>query len=223
LAGVAIGTAGGRLLDLRAAANAVESIYRQLAAISIAAAAFALAGILDGNGFIAAFTAGLAFGQVARRQCKDVQEFTEDEGELLSAITFVIFGAVMVGPLLDNLTWQIALYSLLSLTAVRILPVLVAMVGSGTMLETRLFLGWFGPRGLASILFALLVVDELDAPAGQTIFSVAAWTVLASIFSHGLTAKAWSGRLARRLHNQTDPVPEMEPVDELPTRRRFGL
>ncbi len=221
LAGLLAGVIGGRLLDSRAAAGAVEGIYRQLATISIAVAAFALAGVLEGNGFIAAFTAGLAFGQTARRQCSDVQDFTEDEGELLSAITFVIFGAVLVGPVLGELTWTTAAYVVVSLTIVRMLPVLVALAGSGTLLETRLFLGWFGPRGLASILFALLVVVELDTPAGRTIFTIAAWTVLVSVFAHGLTANAWAGRLARRLSDETEPMPETQPVTELPTRRRL--
>lgn len=221
LAGVGIGLLGGRLLDARVRAHGVEAVYRQLATVSIAVGAFALAGLLDGNGFIAAFTAGLAFGHVAREQCHGVQEFSENEGELLSAVTFVTFGAVLVGPILDGLTWQIALYATLSLTVVRMLPVLISMVGSGTFFETRLFLGWFGPRGLASILFALVVVDGLDTEAGRLIFSVAAWTVLISVFAHGMSANAWTGRLARRLEAETDPMPEMEPATEVPTRRRL--
>lgn len=223
VAGVAIGAIGGRLLDARVNAGAVEGVYRQLATLSIAAAAFALASLLDGNGFIAAFTAGLAFGQVARNQCSGVQDFTEDEGELLSAITFVIFGAVLIGPLLDELTWQIALYAVASLTIVRMLPVAISMFGSGTILETRLFLGWFGPRGLASILFALVVVEELDTAAGETIFAVASWTVLASVFAHGVTANPWVGRLSRRIAAETHPMPETKPATEFPTRRGLGL
>ena len=220
LAGLLAGVVGGRLLDSRAAAGAVEGVYRQLATLSVAVAAYALAGVVDGNGFIAAFTAGLAFGQVASRQCSDVQDFTEDEGELLSALTFLVFGAVLVGPVLGDLTWPVAAYVVASLTVVRVLPVLVALSGSGTLLETRLFLGWFGPRGLASILFALLVATELDSPAASTIFTVAAWTVLVSVFAHGLSAHAWAGRLARRLEGLGDPVPETGPAPELPTRRR---
>jgi NhaP-type Na+/H+ or K+/H+ antiporter len=223
LAGVAAGVIGGRLLDHRAAAGRVEGVYRQLATIAIAVAAFALAGVLEGNGFIAAFVAGLSFGQIARQRCTGVQDFTEDEGELLAAITFVLFGAVLVGPVLDELTWQIALYVLLSLTVVRIVPVVLSLTASGTFFETRLFLGWFGPRGLASILFALLVVDELDSQAGRTIFAVASWTVLVSVFAHGLTARVWTGRLARRLNAETDPMPEMEPVPELATRAHSSL
>ena len=220
LAGLAVGVIGGRVLDHRAEADQVEGIYRQLATIAIAAAAFALAGVLDGNGFIAAFVAGLSFGRIAREQCMGVQDFTEDEGELLSAITFVLFGAVLVGPVLDDLTWKMALYVVLSLTVVRMVPVVGSLTGSGTFFETRLFFGWFGPRGLASILFALLVREELDTAVGQTIFTVAAWTVLASVFLHGLTATAWAGRLARRLDAETEPMPEMDPVPEFATRSR---
>ncbi|WP_372728732.1 cation:proton antiporter [Nocardioides sp.] len=218
--GVSAGYVGGRLLDLRAARGAVEGVYRQLAAVSIAVLAFSGAHLLGGNGFIAAFTAGLAFGHVARGHCAGVQDFTEDEGELLTAITFVIFGAVLAGPVLGDLSWQILLYALLSLTVVRMLPVLLALIGSGTLVETRLFLGWFGPRGLASILFALVVVEELDTPGGGTVFTVAAWTVLLSVFLHGMTASLWSGRLARRIE-QHQPKAERADVPELPTRRRL--
>ena len=218
LAGVVAGAVGGRLLDHRASGGHVEGVNRQLATIAIAVAAFALAGVLDGNGFIAAFVAGLSFGRIARQQCTGIQDFTEDEGELLSAITFVLFGAVLVGPVLDDLTWQIALYVVLSLTVIRIVPVVLSLTASGTFFETRLFLGWFGPRGLASILFALLVVEELDSEVGDTIFTVAAWAVLVSVFAHGLTARAWVGHLARRLDAETEPMPEMEEVEELPTR-----
>ncbi len=218
LAGVTAGVIGGRLLDRQADAGQVEGMYRQLAAIAIAVAAFALAGLLDGNGFIASFVAGLSFGHFAREQCTDVQDFTEDEGELMTSITFILFGAVLVGPVLRDLTWQIALYLVLSLTVIRIVPIVISLTGSGTMFETRLFLGWFGPRGLASILFALLVVEELESPAGQVIFTAAAWTVLVSVFVHGSTATLWAGRLARRLDASDAPMAETGPMTEMATR-----
>ncbi len=220
VAGVGIGVLGGFLIERRARAGAVEGIYRQLGTLAVAIAAFALAEVVGGNGFIAAFTAGLAFGHVAREHCRDLQDFTQDEGELLSAITFVIFGAALAGPALSDLTWQTALYAAASLTVVRMVPVLISMIGSGTLFETRLFLGWFGPRGLASILFALLVVEGLDTPAGRMVSSVATWTVLASIFAHGLTARAWTGRLSRRLAAEDSAMPERMPAPELPGRRR---
>ncbi|MBD8869790.1 cation:proton antiporter [Nocardioides donggukensis] len=222
LVGLALGALGGRLLDHRASAGAVEGVYRQLATIAIAVSAFALAGVLDGNGFIAAFTAGLAFGQVARRQCHGVQDFTEDEGELLGAVTFLIFGAAVVGPVLGDLSWQIAGYVVASLTVVRMVPVFLSLTGSGTLIETRLFFGWFGPRGLASILFALLVAEGLETEGGELVFTIAAWTVLVSVFAHGMTASPWAGRLGRRLAAETEAMTEIGPAEELPTRRRLA-
>ncbi len=220
--GLVVGLLGGWLLDRRVAAGAVEGVYRQLAALSIAACAYALSSVLDGNGFIAAFVAGLAFGRVARRQCSGVQDFSEDEGELLSAVTFLIFGAVVVGPALDQLSWRVAVYVVCSLTVVRMVPVLLALLGSGTRWRTRLFLGWFGPRGLASILFALLVAEGTDSAAGETIFAIAAWTVLVSVFAHGVTAAPWAGHLGRYLKDQPVSGHEMGPAPELPTRRRLA-
>ncbi|WP_311198170.1 cation:proton antiporter [Ornithinimicrobium sp. INDO-MA30-4] len=218
-AGIIAGAGGGWLLHRRASAHQVEGVYRQLATIAMAAAAFAGAEVLGGNGFIAAFVAGLAFARVAANECKDVQDFTEDEAELLTAITFLIFGAVLAGPRLGNLTWEIALYGVLSLTLVRIVPVVISMIGSGTRYETRVFFGWFGPRGLASILFALVAFEDLHNSTGELIMDIAVWTVLFSIFAHGMTASPWAGRLGRKLESGPADMAEMEEVPELPTRR----
>ncbi len=199
LFGVLVGGLGGWALNHFARAGFVDGIYRQLATIAIAVAAYASAGVVGGNGFIAAFAAGLAFSYVASDECRNVQDFTEDEGELLGSITFLIFGAVLAAPVLGSLTWQIALYVVLSLTVVRMIPVLIALAWSRTRFETRLYIGWFGPRGLASILFALLVFDRLTGTVADTVFSVAVWTILVSVFAHGATASPWTTRLARRL------------------------
>ena len=221
LCGVGMGAVGGRVLHVRAVEDRVEGIYRQLATIAIAAAAFASAELLGGNGFISVFSAGLAFGHLARMQCSGVQDFTEDEGELLNAITFIVFGAVLAGPALEALSWQILAYVVLSLTVVRMAPVLLALSGTRTLVETRLFAGWFGPRGLASILFALIVVDQLDSPQTDLIFDTAIWTVLVSVFAHGLTASPWATRLAGRLSAAPETQPELAPAPEMPTRRRL--
>lgn len=220
-AGIIAGAGGGWLLHRRAAAHQVEGVYRQLAIIAMALAAFAGAEALGGNGFIAAFVAGLAFARVAPKECQDVQDFTEDEAELLTTITFLIFGAIIAGPRIENLTWEIALYGVLSLTLVRILPVVISMIGSGTRYETRVFFGWFGPRGLASILFALIVFEDMNNPTGELVMDIAVWTVLFSVFAHGLTASPWAGRLGRGLKNGPADMAEMADVPELPTRRRM--
>jgi NhaP-type Na+/H+ or K+/H+ antiporter len=221
LTGVVAGLVGGMTLDHRAGRNQVEGLYRQLAVVAIAVLAFAGAELVEGNGFIAAFVAGVAFGSVARDHCGDAQDFTEDEGELLSNITFLVFGAIIVGPRLDELSPSIVVYALGSLTVVRMLPVLVSMIGSRTLFETRLFFGWFGPRGLASILLSLVVVTELDDPVSDSVFLIACWTVLFSVFLHGISANAWAGRLARRLAAETEEMAELESGEEMATRHRL--
>ncbi len=221
LFGVGMGALGGLLLHRRAVADRVEGVYRQLATVAIAAGAFAAAEVLEGNGFIAAFTAGLAFGHLAREQCGGIQDFTEDEGELLTAITFIVFGAVLAGPALEAVSWQVLGYAALSLTIVRMGPVVLALIGTRTLVETRFFAGWFGPRGLASILFALLVLEQLESPQTDLLFDTAIWTVLISVFAHGLTASPWAARLAARLDSAPDTQPELAPAPEMPTRRRL--
>ena len=138
-----------------------------------------------------------------------------------SAITFIVFGAVLAGPALEAVSWQILAYVALSLTVVRMAPVVLALTGTRTLVETRFFAGWFGPRGLASILFALIVLEELDSPQTDLIFDTAIWTVLVSVFAHGLTASPWVSRLAARLDTAPDTQPELAPAPEMPTRRRL--
>lgn len=217
--GVAAGALGGMVLDRFASAGRIEGVYRQLATIAVAAVAYAAAQSVGGNGFVAAFTAGMAFGVVARGQCSDVQDFTQDEGDLLTAITFILFGAVIAGPLVGEMTWPIAGFVVLSLSVVRMLPVALALLGSGTLWQTRLFIGWFGPRGLASILFALLVVEEIDTANAEMIFTIATWTVLVSVYAHGLSASPWAARLGARLSQMPKDQPENMPTPAHPTRR----
>ncbi len=221
LGGLLAGYVGGKLLDRFVTSGSVESVYRQLATLAVAGGAYAAASLVGGNGFVAAFTAGIVFGVVAAPHCRDVQDFTQDEGDLLTAITFVLFGAVLVPQVLAGLDWRVAAYALLSLTVVRMLPVALAMIGSGTLAQTRLFVGWFGPRGLASILFALLVLEDIDGSAAELIFTVAIWTVFLSVFAHGASASPWTGRLAARLAGMSSKRPEHARTVEHPTRRRL--
>ena len=134
-AGVLAGAGAGKLLERASTSGRVEGLYRQLGTIAIVVGAFAAAELAGGNGFIAAFVAGLAFGAVAREHCRGMQDFTEDEGELLSVITFTVFGALIVAPFLDELTWAVAVYVVASLVVLRVVAVLVAMAGSGTLWE----------------------------------------------------------------------------------------
>ncbi len=222
--GVGLGCGGGFLLRFAAERKWAEPIWQQLSTLSIAVLAFTGADLIGGNGFVAAFTAGLAFGQIAGRHCTGIQNFTIDFGEGLAGATFAVFGAIIAGPALDRVTWEILLYSLLSLTLVRMIPVSISMLGSHVRFHTRLFLGWFGPRGLASIVFGLLVLENSAEPSSsQPLFDVVAWTVLLSIVLHGLTAQPFARALADELNAMEDEHPDMpehEVVPEMPVRVR---
>ena len=134
---------------------------------------------------------------------------------MLNAVTFIVFGAVLLEPALHHVSWSIALYALLSLTVIRMLPVAVGMLGSGARRPTVAFLGWFGPRGLASIVFAVLVLESGGLPHDSTILVTTFLTIGLSVLLHGLSAAPLANRYARwfRLHR-----PDGQPaVEDLPT------
>jgi len=176
--------------------------WRWLLSPVAAALTYGLAAPLGGSGFIAAFVAGIVFGAVGHR-VRDAAEPlpAQDLGALLNALTFVVFGAAFMKPLVERATWHDALYALLSLTVVRMVPVAIATLGTRSSPATVAYLGWFGPRGLASIVFAVLVV-EADIPHATTIVDATALTVTASILLHGLTAGPLTERYARRLRRR---------------------
>lgn len=217
--GLLCGLGGGWLLERRNAQSAIDGVFRQLGVLSVAAAAYCGAELLGGNGFVAAFVAGLSFGRVARTTRNEMVDFTDDEGQLLTASTFLIFGALFAGSALASLTWSSLLYAGLSLLVVRTAAVLLALWRSGTLLSTRMFIGWFGPRGLASILFALLVLEQVDGAAGETVFATATLTILLSVFAHGITANPLTGRLAAHLSAHADGRPEMSRATGASTSR----
>jgi sodium/hydrogen antiporter len=96
------------------------------------------------------------------RDPEELNQLTEEVGAVLNGVTFVLFGAILLGPALTELTWQLALYALLSLPLVRMVPVAIAMWGSDARRPTLGFVGWFGPRGLASIVFAVIVIRRIQ-------------------------------------------------------------
>ena len=165
--------------------------------------------------------AGLALGNVERHLGEELFHFAEEEGQLLALLTFMIFGGgAFVGPRLDEVTWEVVLYAVLSLTVIRMLPVALAMLRVGFQRDTVAFLGWFGPRGLASIVFALVVLETEEIAHREEIFLVVTWTVLISVYAHGLTA-APLARLYGRRAARMAAVPgmaEMAPIPEMRTR-----
>ena len=134
-----------------------------------------------------------------------------------------MFGAVVLGPLLDELTWQVAVYAVLSLTVVRIVPVALAMLGAGARSQTIGFLGWFGPRGLASIVFAVILLDDADLPHLRTLLLAIAVTIAVSVYAHGLTAGPLTERYARWWASHPhDAKPAMENVPASAHRLRHS-
>ena len=219
LVGGAVGYGGGRLIRDFSQRDWMEGVYRQLATLAVGVAAFALAEAIGGNGFVAAFVAGLAFGAAARDFCEGVYNFASDEGQLLALLTFLFFGATLAGPALDELTWQIAVYAIVSLTVVRLLPVALALLGTHLKVPTVAYLGWFGPRGLASILFGLFVLEDADLPVADDLFLTVIWTVLLSVALHGATSVWLSDRYGAwfERHGRAH-MPEAVEVEEMPTR-----
>lgn len=222
LAGIIIGFLGARLVVWGHKGGWMNESFRELSSLAVALLAFSGAELIHGNGFLAAFCAGIAMGNTMRRLGDDLTEFTEAEGQLLTLLTFMFFGAIMLPLAMDHMQWQIVVYALLSLTVVRMLPVAVSLIGSKLKMPTVLFLGWFGPRGVASIIYVLVVLEFLhENPHRETLFNVAMVTVLLSIIAHGLTAWPGVSYYAKRFAAK-DKAEEMKQVKEMPVRVRLG-
>jgi NhaP-type Na+/H+ or K+/H+ antiporter len=179
------------LIRLAAKRHWLTTIWIQIPVVALACTCFATAQILGGSGFIAAFTGGLLFGGLEKRNHKTLLRAAEGAGDTLALITWVIFGSAVIGQAIGNFSWRILLYSLLSLTLIRMLPVFLSLTGSKLTIRDKLFVGWFGPRGLASIVFAVIVLNA-DLPNSGTMAMVVACTVILSILLHGITANPWA-------------------------------
>lgn len=195
LVGIGVTALGHALLKFCLKAGWVTKSWIQISVISLALSCFAIAQSLHGSGYIAAFTGGLLFGSLARQSKHEIELSAEGIGDTLALLTWLLFGIAVIGQVFGQFTWQIFLYAILSLTVVRMLPVFLALTGSGETLRSKLFVGWFGPRGLASIVFAIIVLDE-GVPEGAFIALVVACTVFLSLVVHGVTANPLARRMA---------------------------
>ena len=199
----------------------IDAPWRQVVPAAGAALAYGIAVALHGSGFIAAFAAGMTFRLALRRDPGDVNELSEEVGNVLNGVTFVLFGALLLGPALGELSWDLVLYAVLSLTLVRMLPVAIAMLGSGARGPTVAFLGWFGPRGLASIVFAVIVIEESSLPHEHLIVLAIYLTVGLSVLAHGITAAPLAARYAGWYEQHPrDATPPMESASAEVTRVR---
>ena len=221
LGGVVAGALGAWVLRRFGGRGWMEQTWRQINTVATPLLAYTLAVALGGSGFIAAFTAGIVFRIVAADHAKEATFLAEQSGELLNAVTFLLFGAVLLGPALGELDWPIAAYAVASLTVVRMLPVALALLGAGMRSVTVGFLGWFGPRGLASIVFVLILLEETALPERSLMLTVVTWTVTLSVYAHGLTAGPGATRYAdwyEAHHEHHRVMPESASVAEHRTR-----
>ncbi len=193
LAGVAVGGLGGVVTRLARSRGWLSEELAGPAVLALALLAYTGALLVDGNGFVAAFVGGLVFGAVAGRGGEKEVYFVEQAGALTSMISWLIFGTLAVPIIAHAWSWSVLAYGVLSLTVVRMLPVALALAGAGLDRFSVAFVGWFGPRGLASVIFALLALEDLHE-AGHELVAVIAFTVLLSVVAHGFSA----GPLANR-------------------------
>ncbi len=220
---IAVGVVGGRALEWAVRRDTINRSYQQLSTLALALVAFAGAESVGGNGFIAAFVCGLTMGNTAPHACESVHEFSEAEGQLLTLIVFFLFGAVVVPAVVRLDEPRHWLYALASLSFVRMVPVAISLVGARVLPATIGFLGWFGPRGLASILYMLIVIEEGSLVANGDIAGVVALTVLISTFAHGVSAhplaRRYGGFVGREEHAERG---EFDRAMDMPVRVRFG-
>jgi NhaP-type Na+/H+ or K+/H+ antiporter len=221
-AGLVIGFFGTRFTQWGQHSGWMSRNYQRISSLALILVAYGTAELIGGNGFIAAFCFGLASRIFAgKEETEDLYEYAETEVTVLMLLTFTLFGAVMLPPAIETVNPEILLFAVLSLTLVRMLSVAISMVGAKIRPVTSLFLGWFGPRGIASILYVFIVLESENLPGLELIYGVTMITVLLSIFSHGITAAPLANRYGARMET-VDRVqaetPETETVPEMPLR-----
>jgi NhaP-type Na+/H+ or K+/H+ antiporter len=207
--GLAMGWASGKVFLFSESRKLTSNVYEGIGVLALTGSSYLLAEVLGGNGFISAFVAGLAFGNLVKGHCRFIYEFTESEGQMLIWASFLFIGIGLLPQAIENISWQVAGYILVSLFLVRPLAIYLSLIGTTAKPITRLFFGWFGPRGLATALFALLVSKEILNDYSHSVLVIAINAVWISAFLHGITAAPganWYGKIASRLATSTAQV-----------------
>jgi NhaP-type Na+/H+ or K+/H+ antiporter len=195
--GVVIATIAAVLLKVCHRLGWLSETWMKVTVAAIAFACFGTAQTLGGSGFIASFVGGMLFGAMTRPHVEELREAAEGIGDTFSLLTWVLFGAAVVGQVVGYITVGAVVYALLSLTVIRMLPVFISLTGLAGTAEDKLFIGWFGPRGLASIVFAV-IVSETELEHGGMISVIVVCTVTLSILLHGITANPWAKAIGSR-------------------------
>ncbi|MCB0970142.1 MAG: cation:proton antiporter [Acidimicrobiales bacterium] len=225
--GVVVGAGGGRAVAWTRARGGSDPEVLPLATLALAVLAYAGAVAVEGNGFISAFVAGLAFAPITRQLpdgagAEEVPPVALAElgGQLLGSFVWFLFGAALLGPVLDGLGTRDVLYAVASLTVIRMVPVALALAGARVPWATVGFLGWFGPRGLASLVFVIEAIDEVGREAGDRILSVVGITVALSVVAHGASASPLARRYGRFCDLADHHAADLG--EEMPTRMPLG-
>jgi sodium/hydrogen antiporter len=224
--GIGVGLVGAVLMTQARKHHWSEPSFRPMAVLALALFAYSASVLAGTNGFVAAFAAGLAFGTAFVRRGNQALEFSDEAGTLMSLLVWFVFGAVMLVPGLDGASWRDVVFALLALTVVRMVPVALSLVGAGLDRSTVAFVGWFGPRGLASVVFGLIAVDTLDPKEAKVVLAAVTVTVALSVLLHGVTASplaARYGRVAARLHKERPEHMSAGPITTRSLRRVRGL
>ncbi len=186
--GGGVGFVTAKLMDWARARNLTGDASRSVVYFLTPFIAYLFSELLGGNGFIAAFVGGMAFGNVIKQPVVMISDFMESEGQILTMFSFFVFGAFILPDAFLLFEWSHLALAILFLTIIRMLPIYISLAGTGLSSANKLFLGWFGPRGLASILYVLLISDGYDIEHIDIFFSVVSLTVLMSIIFHGISA-----------------------------------
>jgi sodium/hydrogen antiporter len=219
--GIAVGVLGATLLALAGRHGWSAAGFRPIAVLALALFAYSVSVAAGTNGFIAAFVAGMAFGTVDRAKGVDLR-FTEEVGTLLSLLVWFMFGAAMLGPGLADVGWRDVVFALLALTVLRMVPVALALAGSGLDRATVGFVGWFGPRGLASVVFGLIAVDSLAPAQSNVVLGAVTLTVALSVLLHGISASPLAARYGARVRHLHPERPEHTDAVPISTRTLRG-
>ena len=221
VAAVVVGYLGGKLLAFANERRWTSEVFDQIAILALALLAYQGSVTIGGNGFIAAFAGGILFGAATRQRLAEPVQFAERIGLSGSFLVWSIFGALFVGSLLTHdFSVQPILYAILSLTVIRMVPVAIALIGTHLRTTTLAFMGWFGPRGLASVVFTLLALEELEpGDSSGLLLQTVTWTILLSVILHGISASPLAARYGASIAKAGD-IPEKAPAGEPHIRLR---
>jgi NhaP-type Na+/H+ or K+/H+ antiporter len=220
--GLGIGLLGAVLLRVAVAHGFSAPAFQSLMPLGLALLAYGVSVQVGANGFVAAFVGGMAFGSLLPPALEAAIGLADDGGEVLSLLTWFLVGAVMVVPAVQDAQWRDVAFAVLALTVVRMLAVAISCLGLGLHGRTIAFIGWFGPRGLASVVFALLAVDSLTSPDSNRVLSTVTLTVLVSVVAHGVTASPFAARYGAAAAGLHPLRPEHAPTPELRARSISG-